>query len=58
MFNISLLYYVMDNLKDNEKYIMQTIEKLKILKSKTSKPIYKKKLNELLVKFLIYILIY
>ena len=45
MFNISLLYYVMDNLKDNEKYIMQAIEKLKILKSNTSKPIYKKKIK-------------
>ncbi len=54
MFNISLLYYIMDNLKDSENYIMQAIEKLKILKSNTSKPIYKEILNELLVKFLIF----
>ena len=45
MFNISLLYYIIDNLKDSENYIMQAIEKLKILKSKTSKPIYKKKIK-------------
>ena len=54
MFNISLLYYVMDKLKESEIYITQALEKLKILKSNISKPIYKEIINELLVKILIF----
>ena len=54
MFNISLLYYVMDKIKDSETYIIQAIEKLKILKSNISKSIYKEIINELLVKILIF----
>ena len=54
IYNISILYYIMNNVKESESYIIQALEKLKILKGTVSLPIYKEIINEILIKILIF----